>query len=239
MSAVAKSDFVELRKELRHRTLLATSSEQGRGGVTEEIDDLLSALPKPPMGDLFDYLIDEDAVDAFAEYAASKHGLSSLALSDLRDLMHRAALLYVQWNSIQYRIGSQHADGTERRKGYPWRGPLAQLYRGFLKNRSERRRLQKRVQALLLAQPAPHRPTARADRGFISIMWRIWTEHGPYDGSRGIAYDGTAERETPGRFQAFVDDFIAVIDPSRSKMPNRTLYNHLPAPVKNADPRNR
>jgi hypothetical protein len=191
------------------------------------------ALPKPPLGDLGDHLVRPEVVNRHAHRLLKDRVLTGVRLDDLRDLLARTWLLYVQYRALSERLKTQHRDVLLRARGP--RLPRHRLYKELIQRRQDSR---KQAKATLkhLARPARNRPEKYADQVFIETMRMLWEEHStePHrvgwtasgwgkgdDSKQGT--DGRRRASREGPFERFANDWLLTIDPGR-RIPSRHLY---------------
>lgn len=192
------------------------------------------ALPKPPLGDLGDHLVRPEVVNRHAHRLLKDRVLTGVRLNDLRDLLARTWLLYVQYRALSERLKTQHRDVLLRARGP--RLPRHRLYKELIQRRQDSR---KQAKAFLkrLARPARKRPKEDADHVFIETMRLIWEEHSNEPHRKGwtaSGYKGTDDseqgpdgrwrsRRREGPFERFVNAWLLTIDPGRS-LPSPHIY---------------
>lgn len=170
---------------------------------------MLADLPKPPLGDLYDHLIDKAVTNDHAEALLSSGTLTGVCQCDLADALARAWLLYIQGHAITEKVKAQKAEAEDLRK--TGRNLAADSLR---------------------TQPkAP--PKQFGDHAFVQAMWIIWNACGPAshsgisygDGIRKKGHDGRITKEHDGPLQRFLIDWLLIIDPDRrNRPPSRHIY---------------
>ena len=196
------------------------------------MQDLLDALPQPPLGDLGDHLVHRETVFRHAEKLLTNGILAGVSVSDLRDALGRTWLLYVQGRAITDKLKTQHRDILLATAGPKL--PRRALYNDIA---AQRRSSRKRAKAAskALASPPRNRPKQFGEHAFIQAMRIIWERHSA-DGREGWTAsghkglddsrpgpDGKSRTGRDGPFQRFVSDWFLAIDPGRPP-PSRHLY---------------
>jgi hypothetical protein len=193
-------------------------------------DDLLSALPSPPLDDIGDHLILPEVVFRHAEKLLADGVLTGVCLGDLRDALARTWLLYVQGQAISEVWKTQRRDILLRARGP--RLPRLRIYRELVEQRRSARKRAKRA-SKHLARPPTNRPKKFSDHFLIQAMRVIWDMHsaathrggwtasGDSDSKPGS--DGRWRASQEGPFERFVNDWLLTID-RRRPIPSRQLY---------------
>jgi hypothetical protein len=200
------------------------------------------ALPRPPLGDLFDHLVLQEVVFCHAQRLLEDGVLTGVCLGDLRDLLARTWLLYVQYGLISERWKTQHRDVLLCVSGP--RLPRLRLYKEVIQRRQDSRKWAK----AFLKHLKPRPPNRRKEFGTLAIIFAmrmIWEEYStePHRGGwtasgwntlrrshSGLAADnsrrgrdGISRTGQDGPFQRFVHDWLLTIDPGR-RLPSRQSF---------------
>jgi hypothetical protein len=195
------------------------------------MQDLLDALPRPPLEDLGEHLVHRDRVCRHAEKLLTNGILAGISVGDLRDALGRAWLLYVQGRAITDKLKTQHRDILLPAAKLP---RLA-LYGDITAQRRSSRKRARAVSKRWLASPPRKRPKQFGEHAFIQAMHIIWERHSAErrkgwtaSGYRGVddskrGPDGKWRTGADGPFQRFVNDWLLAIDPGRPP-PSRHLY---------------